>query len=107
MSKEDSFRDRLVNDLPPAFRAGVQQRLAGEEKPPKIRKFHLNRQVDESGVSGTGIVAVGIVFPSGRAILEWVSKRTQADSLGIYDNMEDVEKVHGHAGATEIVFDEE
>jgi hypothetical protein len=103
----ESFRDQLLSELPPALREGVQQRLASEEKPPKIRKFHLLRERDESGVSGTGIVAVGVVLPSGRAIIEWVSKRTKADSLGIYDDMEDVEMVHGHAGATKIVYDEE
>ena len=105
MSK--SFRDAIMNDLPPALREGVQKRLAKDESPPKIRKFHLNRKVDESGVSGTGIVAVGVVLPSGRAIMEWVSKRTKANSLGVYDNMEDLEEVHGHDGATEIVYDEE
>jgi hypothetical protein len=102
-----SFRDKLVEELPPSLREGVQRRVAGDEAPPKIRKFHLNRERDESGVSGTGIVAVGVVLPSGRAIIEWVSKRTKADSLGIYDDVEDVEMVHGHGGATKIVFDEE
>lgn len=103
----ESFRDGLIPRLPPALQGGVQRRLAGGETPPKIRKFHLLREVDESGVSGTGVVAVGVVLPSGRCMLEWVSKKTPASSLGIYDNMEDVKAVHGHAGATEIVFDEE
>jgi hypothetical protein len=107
MAGEGSFRDRLIGALPHALRAGVQQRVAGEANPPKIRKFHLKRKVDESGVSGTGIVAVGVVLPSKRCVIEWTSKRTQANSLGIYDNMEDVEAVHGHEGATEIVYDEE
>jgi len=33
-----------------------------------------------------------------------VSKRTNANSLGIYDNMDDLKEVHGHAGATEGSF---
>lgn len=102
-----SYRDKLVAGLPPTLRTAVERRIARDEKAPKIRKFHLNRERDESGVSGTGIVAVGVVLPSGRAIIEWVSKRTKADSLGIYDDIEDVDKVHGHDGATKIVFDEE
>lgn len=105
---DKSYRDTLVEGLPSSIREGVQRRLAGEEgDPPKVRKFHLNRVRDESGVSGTGIVAVGVVLPSGRAIMEWVSKRTNAKSLGIYDDMDDLKEVHGHAGATEIVFDDE
>lgn len=103
----NSFRDKLLEELPPSLREGVQKRVAGEESPPKIRKFHLNRVKDESGVSGTGIVAVGVVLPSGRGILEWVSKRTNAKSLGIYDDMDDLLEVHGHGGATEIVYDDE
>ena len=103
---ERSYRDALLEQLPPALREGVQERLASGEAPPKIRKFHLKREVDESGVSGTGIVAVGVVLPSGRAILEWVSKKTSANSLGIYDDMEDLQEVHGHKGATKVVFDD-
>lgn len=72
--------------------------------PPKIRKFYLNREEDESGVSGTGIVAVGVELPSKRCVIEWISKRTDANSLGIYDNMEDLEKVHGHEGKTKVKF---
>src|SRR5882724_10963719 len=82
-------------------------KLAGPKKPPKLKTFHLNRIRDESGVSGTGVVAVGVVLPSNRCIIEWVSKRTNANSLGIYDNMDDLKEVHGHAGATEVVFDDE
>lgn len=102
-----SYRDTLIADLPPAYRAGVERRIATSEKPPKTRRFYLNRVKDESGVSGTGIVAVGVVLPSGRAVIEWVSKRTQADSLGIYADMEDLEKVHGHEGATKVVYEDE
>lgn len=78
--------------------------ILSEKKPPKISKFYLNRVEDESGVSGTGIVAVGVKLPSGRCILEWVSKRTSANSLGIYDDMDDLKKVHGHDGKTEVVY---
>lgn len=109
-----SFRDGLIESLPPALRKGIKNRVAEAEgevenasTPPKIRKFHLKRNIDESGVSGTGVVAVGVILPSGRAIIEWVSKRTSANSLGIYDDIEDLEAVHGHQGATKVVFDED
>lgn len=67
----------------------------------KIQHFYLKRKVDVSGTSGTGIVARGVILPSGQAVLEWL---TFHSSLGIYKNIEDVEKIHGHDGATEIVL---
>lgn len=100
----ESYRDTLLRDLPPEIREGVRKRVAADKKPPEIKRFYLNREVDESGVSGTGIVAVGVVFPSGQVVLHWVSKRTSAKSLGIYEDMEDLEEVHGHKGATEVIW---
>ena len=67
----------------------------------EMRLFELMRDEDISGVSGVGRVAVGVVFPSGKVVLEWLgSHRT----FGIYDNLADVERIHGHGGKTRIVF---
>src|SRR6516225_1722866 len=67
----------------------------------EMRVFDLMRDEDISGVSGIGRVAVGVVFPSGKVVLEWLgSHRT----FGIYDNLSDVERIHGHGGKTRIVF---
>ena len=66
-----------------------------------IQPFYLQRNEDVSGVSGTGIVAVGVVLPSGQAILEW---QTQYHSLGIYDSLEALERIHGHDGATKVIM---
>ena len=50
--KNPSYRDTLVEGLPPALRERVQARLAAERKeqeksnptkPPKMRRFHLRR----------------------------------------------------------------
>lgn len=63
--------------------------------------FYLVRDEDVSGVSGIGHVAVGVVFPSGRVVLEWLG----ADrSFEILDNLDHVERIHGHGGKTRIVF---
>ena len=114
--KNPSYRHTLVEGLPPALRERVQARLASERKeqeksnptkPPKMRRFHLNREVDESGVSGTGVVAVGVILPSGKAIIEWTTTQAGVPGLGIYDDIAGLEKIHGHGGATEIVFDDE
>ena len=63
--------------------------------------FHLVRDEDISGVSGIGHVAVGVVFPSGRVVLEWLGVDR---SFEILDNLDHVERIHGHGGKTRIVF---
>ncbi len=69
----------------------------------KITPFYLQRDVDESGISGTGIVAVGVVMPSGICVLEWC---TFHSSVGYYKNIADVESIHGHGGNTKVVMGE-
>jgi hypothetical protein len=72
-----------------------------DNSPPNLRVFHLLRDADPSGVSGVGRVAVGVVFPSGKIVLEWLGSQS---TLGIYDNLRRVEYIHGHGGKTRIVF---
>jgi hypothetical protein len=69
-----------------------------------MKLFNLNRAVDASGVSGVGLIAEGVVFSGGQAVLHWVSERTVVgvSSLVIYDSMEDLVKVHGHNGNTTV-----
>ena len=68
-----------------------------------IRKFHLWRDRDETGVSGTGKIAEGCLFSNG-----WVSLAflTQVSSLAFYFCIEDVEAIHGHKGSTRVVFED-
>jgi len=35
-----------------------------------IRTFHLVRDEDKTGISGTGVIAEGVVFFSGRVVIE-------------------------------------
>lgn len=67
----------------------------------QIKRFYLQRIEDESGVSGTGKVAEGVILGSGKVILEWCTFHT---SLGIYNNINDVELIHGHEGKTIIKY---
>ena len=69
-----------------------------------MRLFHLMRTEDESGVSGTGRVAEGVLFSNGWVALCWLSQRA---SVAFYASMADVEAIHGHDGKTAIVFVEE
>ena len=67
----------------------------------KTKHFYLKRIEDESGVSGTGIVAVGVILPSGHCVLEWL---TFTSSIAIYKNIADVEEIHGHGGKTQVIM---
>ena len=65
------------------------------------RRFQLHRKDDETGVSGTGIVAEGVQFSNNECVLNWMSKRS---SIGIYTHMADIEHIHGHEGKTRVVW---
>ena len=68
----------------------------------RVRTFHLLRLEDESGVSGTGWVAEGVVFSNGWVSLIWL---TDTPSLNFYPTIEAVEAIHGHGGLTRVIFD--
>lgn len=69
-----------------------------------MRAFRLVRDTDVSGVSGTGVVAEGVEFSSGVVALTWLSD--WPTSVVFHDRgMASVEAIHGHSGATRIVFD--
>ncbi len=69
-----------------------------------MRKFWLNRIEDETGISGTGVVAEGVEFDNGWCAVCWLTETTSA---AIYPlGIESVEKIHGHNGKTQIVFEE-
>lgn len=69
------------------------------------RRFVLERDEDVSGVSGTGTVADGVVWPDGTVALRWRGPRA---STAVWASIADVEAVHGHDGSTRVVWlDEE
>jgi hypothetical protein len=65
-----------------------------------MRPFWLQRVEDESGVSGVGLVAEGVVFSSGWCALTWL---TDHASVAFYPSLEVVEAIHGHGGKTKIL----
>lgn len=65
------------------------------------RRFLLERTVDVSGVSGTGAVVWGVVFPDGRVAYRW---NTPTATTCVGDSIDDVVAIHGHNGATELVW---
>lgn len=69
-----------------------------------MRNFQLLRLEDDTGISGTGVVAEGTEYSNGKVTLSWV---TQYKSIGVYDSIHEVEVIHGHSGKTKIVFEGE
>jgi hypothetical protein len=67
----------------------------------RMRRFQLHRDRDASGVSGTGIVAEGVEFSHGMCALTWL---TPNRCVNVYENIKAVDTIHGHEGATRIVF---
>lgn len=66
-----------------------------------MRRFVLQRDEDESGVSGTGIVAEGVELSSGQVVLTF---RSMVSAVSIYHSIKAVKEIHGHEGKTKIVW---
>lgn len=66
-----------------------------------IRRFHVVRDEDVSGTSGTGVVAEGVQFSNGSVVVHWLSQlesTEQCPSIYVF------EQIHGHGGRTHIVW---
>lgn len=66
-----------------------------------MRLFVFQRIEDESGMSGTGIVAEGVEFSNGMVVITWLTPYRKVD---VCENIKALEAVHGHGGKTKIVF---
>lgn len=64
-----------------------------------MKRFVLNREVDVSGISGTGTVAEGVQFTDGVCVIRWFGEH---QSTVVWPGIESVEAIHGHGGATTI-----
>lgn len=74
------------------------------------RRFELVRLEDETGVSGTGVVAVGVAYPDGAVHMQWLNESNddlETSSNGCAfkpapDGVEATIEIHGHEGRTEL-----
>jgi len=66
-----------------------------------MRRFVLERDVDATGISGTGLVAEGVQFSTGWCAMIWLGAYFSAV---IYPNVEHVLQIHGHQGTTRLVW---
>ena len=68
-----------------------------------LRRFELQRDTDITGVSGVGVVAEGVVFSDGTVALRW--RGEWPTSVVFHDRgIEAVDHIHGHGGATRVVY---
>ena len=89
-------------DRSPGPRAGESSAVLRERLAEMPHRFVLQRHEDVTGASGTGVVAWGVLWPDGTASVRWAGER--ASAVFWQGGMADVEFVHGHGGATEIVW---
>lgn len=81
-----------------------------EEIDQRFQRFELVRHEDNTGTSGTGIVAVGVEFPDGAVCMQWLNNEnpdinTQSNGVAFKpapDGVEATREIHGHDGRTTI-----
>jgi hypothetical protein len=72
-----------------------------------MRRFLLNREVDVTGVSGTGTVAEGVEFLDGTVVVRWLKAGTARPEVVepttvVHPNVDNVLALHGHNGSTTV-----
>ena len=65
------------------------------------KRFILQRNEDETGISGTGIIAEGVQHTNGKCSMSWLTK---PGSICVYSCIDDVVAIHGHGGLTEVIW---
>lgn len=66
----------------------------------------MQRDEDETGISGTGRVAEGVVFSDGEVVIRWQAGEYHSTVVWA-QGLEAVDAIHGHNGKTRIVMHEE
>lgn len=69
-----------------------------------FRRFTFVRIEDVSGTSGTGTVVHGVQFPDLTVAARWNS---EIPSTVVYESIEDAVAIHGHNGATKLIWIDE
>jgi hypothetical protein len=69
-----------------------------------MRVFWMVRDYDETGISGTGIVAEGVEFDDGKVVIRWQTHESEHHSTVVWDDIASVRAIHGHNGKTWLQF---
>jgi hypothetical protein len=64
--------------------------------------FALDRIEDETGISGTGVVAWAVNLHENGVFLLWDTDHTPA-TIAWYPNLDAINDIHGHEGKTRLV----
>ncbi|QIS23655.1 hypothetical protein [Nocardia terpenica] len=67
------------------------------------RRFVLIRDQDVTGFSGTGVVAVGVAWSDGPAVMRWCVNDLPR-TIVVADRLTDIETIHGHDGMGHIRY---
>lgn len=74
---------------------------------PALATFRVHRAEDVSGVSGTGVIAEGVQFSTGWVVTHWLDQPPMWEpktDVWYHKGTGPITKVHGHGGATRIVW---
>ena len=77
----------------------------GKPSAPALRRFRLVRHVDTVGVSGTGVIALGVQLPDLRMVLAWqtpVLEHIHFNAITFYHAERHLRAIHCHDGLTTI-----
>jgi hypothetical protein len=71
-----------------------------------MRRFVLERHIDVTGISGIGVVAEGLEFTDGTAVVRWRPVErdgtTVVPTTVVHESWSSVLALHGHGGNTEL-----
>jgi hypothetical protein len=97
----DEERARMLGEAAARDALAKLRRTVPELHQPRLRRFELHREDDETGISGTGVVAHGVEFYDRTIAMRWITLHT---STALYASISDVEAIHGHNGKTQVVW---
>ena len=102
-----------MNDTRKEEKAALNSEDLLPQPPPRraprgIRTFTVARQIDETGVSGVGVVIEGVEYATGQVVIHWLFPPPRG-GIAIFDSLDDFLKVHVHphpANQTIITFED-
>lgn len=69
-----------------------------------MKRFYFLRHEDVNGYSGIGVVAEGVIFDFGYGAFTWL---TDKKTVTVFDDMGDIDFMHGHGGKTDIILEDD
>lgn len=67
-----------------------------------MRRFVIHRDVDVSGISGTGLVAEGVEFTDGVVVVRWLTSQAAEPTTVVHPDIRNVVALHGHGGSSRV-----